>query len=47
MEKTLGPNHQDVATSLLNLANLYRRTDRLDEAEVLEDRAASIRETSR
>jgi hypothetical protein len=36
-----------VATSLENLAKLYRATDRMEEAEVLETRAAAIRAIKR
>ncbi|MDA0770400.1 MAG: tetratricopeptide repeat protein [Chloroflexi bacterium] len=46
-EKTLGPDHPDVATSLENLAGLYRNTKRDKEAEPLEQRAAKIRAIKR
>ena len=42
-EKTLGPNHPDVAQSLEYLAKLYRATRRIREAKRLERRAAKIR----
>ena len=42
-EKALGPEHPKVATSLENSAALLRATDRADEAEKLEVRAAAIR----
>ena len=35
-EKALGPDHPDVAQSLVNLAALYRKTGRDKEAEPLE-----------
>lgn len=46
-EKNVGPNHPDVATSLNNLALLYRATNRVAEAEKLEERAARIRAIKR
>jgi hypothetical protein len=46
-EKALGPDHPSVATSLENLAELYRATKRNTEAEVLEARAAKIRAIKR
>jgi hypothetical protein len=46
-EKTLGPDHPDVAISLGNLAALYREMARTKEAEVLEERAARIRAIQR
>jgi tetratricopeptide (TPR) repeat protein len=42
-EKCLGQDHLDVATSLENLAEVYRKTDRERAAEVLVARAATIR----
>ncbi|PJB97384.1 MAG: tetratricopeptide repeat-containing protein, partial [Nitrospirae bacterium CG_4_9_14_0_8_um_filter_70_14] len=42
-----GPDHPDVATSLENLAALYRATQRIAEAEKLEERAARIRAIKR
>ncbi len=42
-EQNVGPGHPDVAMSLVNLAGLYRATQRNAEAEVLEKRAAGIR----
>jgi hypothetical protein len=47
MEKALGPDHPNVALSLENLAALYRATNRVKEAEVLEKRAAAIRAIKR
>jgi hypothetical protein len=41
-EKAVGPNHPSVATSLNNLAELYRATNRTSEAEALEKRANAI-----
>jgi hypothetical protein len=46
-EKALGPDHPDVATSLNNLAKLYREGGREMEAEVLKERAAAIRAIKR
>jgi len=46
-ETALGPEHPTVATSLNNLAALYRATKRDDEAEMLEQRAARIRAIQR
>lgn len=46
-EKAVGPNHRDVATSLENMAALYRATNRAKEAEALELRAARIRAITR
>jgi hypothetical protein len=46
-EKALGPDHPDVATSLENLANLYRATERDRGAVELEKRAARIRAIKR
>ncbi len=45
-EKTLGPEHPDVATSLHNLAGLYLAQDRYDEAEPLFKRALAINENA-
>jgi hypothetical protein len=42
-EKALGPDHPEVATTLKNLAKLYRKTGRETEAEPLETRAVAIR----
>jgi tetratricopeptide (TPR) repeat protein len=42
-EQNVGPDHPDVATSLENLAVLYRACKRNAEAEALEQRAAKIR----
>jgi hypothetical protein len=46
-EKALGPDHPNVATSLENLAGLYRATNRVAEAKALEERAAKIRAIKR
>ncbi len=43
-EKALGPNHRDTATSLNNLAELYRAQCRYAEAEPLFKRALAVRE---
>jgi hypothetical protein len=43
-EKTLGPDHLDVATSLDNLALVYRALGRRAEAEPLRTRALAIRQ---
>jgi tetratricopeptide (TPR) repeat protein len=43
-EKALGPEHPDVATSLNNLAGLYRAQGKYAEAEPLYKRALAIRE---
>ncbi|ERT03715.1 TPR repeat family protein, partial [Lyngbya aestuarii BL J] len=40
--KALGENHPDVATSLNNLANLYKSQGRYDEAEPLHQRSLAI-----
>ena len=42
-EKALGKDHSSVATSLNNLAELYRQIGKEDEAERLEARAKKIR----
>jgi Tetratricopeptide repeat len=46
LEKALGPEHPDFATSLDNPANLYRVTGRYAEAEPLYRRALAILEGS-
>ncbi|MCL5669278.1 MAG: tetratricopeptide repeat protein, partial [Gammaproteobacteria bacterium] len=46
-EKALGPDHPDVATSLENMAGLYRKTGRDKAAEALEKRAVAIRAIQR
>ena len=46
-EKALGPDHPAVATSLENLAALYRKSGRNEAAEGLEKRATAIRAISR
>jgi tetratricopeptide (TPR) repeat protein len=43
-EKTLGPNHPEVATSLNNLANLYYYQGKYEQAEPLFQRAIAIGE---
>jgi len=45
-EKSLGPEHPNVATDLNNLAQLLQATNRLDEAEPLMQRALAIDENS-
>jgi tetratricopeptide (TPR) repeat protein len=45
-ERTLGPDHPNVATSLNNLAALLHESNRLEEAEVLYRRALAIDERS-
>ena len=47
LEKALGPGHPNVATSLENLAALYRALKRDSEAEALEQRTARIRAIKR
>ncbi len=42
-EKALGPDHPDLATTLENMADLYKKTGRLDEAKRFEERAQAIR----
>ncbi|MGH8684937.1 MAG: tetratricopeptide repeat protein, partial [Nitrosospira sp.] len=44
-EKTLGPDHPDVKTSLDNLAKLYRATDQITAAEELDQRLARLQIT--
>ena len=46
-QENVGPDHPHVATSLENLANLYRATKRDREAVELEKRAARIRAIKR
>jgi tetratricopeptide (TPR) repeat protein len=46
-EKAYGPDHPDVADSLDWLAKLYRITNRIPQAEKLEQRAAKIRAIER
>ncbi len=43
LEKVLGPEHPDVATSLENYAALLRETEREDQAEEMEARAKASR----
>jgi tetratricopeptide (TPR) repeat protein len=45
-ERSLGPDHPDVARDLNNLAELFRVTDRVEEAEPLYHRALAIDEHS-
>ncbi len=44
-EKALGPDSPKLVSSLKNLAALYKETDREQEAEPLEERAAAIEAT--
>ena len=46
-EKTLDPEHPDLATSLENYAALLRQTGRADEAARMEARAKAIRAKSK
>ena len=46
-EKTLGPDHPNVATSLENLAQLYRDIGHENKAKPMEKRAAAIRALTR
>jgi len=43
MEKTVGPEHPDVAKVLMTYATLLKGTNRPDEAAKLEERAKAIR----
>jgi tetratricopeptide (TPR) repeat protein len=43
VEKALGPEHTQVATTCENMAGLYRQIGKKDEAEILETRARKIR----
>ena len=43
-EKTLGPDHPDVASALNNLASLYHKQGRYAEAEPLYKRSLAINE---
>jgi len=45
-ERQLGPEHPDVATSLNNLAELYREQGRYAQAEPLQKRALAIVDTT-
>ncbi len=47
LEKTLGPEHPNVASGLENYADLLRKTDRNAEADKLEERARAIRSKER
>jgi tetratricopeptide (TPR) repeat protein len=47
IEKALGPDHPDLATTLENLAELFRKTNRISEAELLEARVVRIRAIKR
>jgi len=47
LKTALGPGHPDVATSLENIARLYPKTKRNEEAELLQPRAARIRAMER
>jgi hypothetical protein len=44
-EKALGPDHPNVATTLEIMVDLYRATNRENEAMKLEKRAKNIRRT--
>jgi hypothetical protein len=44
LEKTFGPDHPNVVSSLKNMEMLYRKTGREMEAEALEKRAEEIGE---
>ena len=46
LEKALGPEHPNVATTLENHASLLRETGRVSEAAELEARAKAIRAKS-
>jgi tetratricopeptide (TPR) repeat protein len=46
-EVAYGPNHANVAADLTNLAVLFRKTNRVNEAVVIEKRAAAIRAIKR
>ncbi|MFM7312112.1 MAG: tetratricopeptide repeat protein [Cyanobium sp.] len=43
-KRELGPEHRDAATSLVNLAELYERVGRYEQAEELYRRSPQIRE---
>jgi hypothetical protein len=43
LEKVLGKNHPHVATVCENMAELYKKVGKEDEAERLEERARKIR----
>ena len=45
-EKSLGPDHPDVAQTVNNLANLYRELEEFSRADPLYERALAIREES-
>jgi len=45
-KKTFGPDHLNVATVLENMAELYNKTGKKDEAKRLEERAKRIRSKS-
>ena len=42
-QKTLGPEHPDMPKVLENMAELYKKTGREDEARKFEERAKAIR----
>src|SRR5262249_47167118 len=46
LERALGPEHPNVATSLANLAVLYQLEGKYAEAELLHKRSLTIRETA-
>ena len=45
-EKALEPDHPNIATSLNNLVELYKRMGKKEEASTLEDRAKKIQSQS-
>ncbi|MCL5774498.1 MAG: tetratricopeptide repeat protein, partial [Firmicutes bacterium] len=47
VQKTLGPNHPNVAGILENMADFYRTTGREDEAKKLDEQAKAIRSMNR
>jgi hypothetical protein len=47
VEKALGLKHPNVLTVLECLSDLYRKTDRIEEAQSLEERVRQIRAMGR
>ncbi len=47
MGRTLDPDHSDVATALASLAELYRATGRMEEADAIEQRLEEIQAADR
>jgi tetratricopeptide (TPR) repeat protein len=43
-EKALGPEHPDIAESLISLAELYQKQEKADESRSLLQRALTIQE---